>query len=284
MGDKMKIALLIRVYDRVEDLKYNLEIIKDTWSENDYYVVVISNGLSDGYSIDDALKPYIDKLVVLESNEGHMKGSSQLLREGIKHIPEGYNISVILEADTWLYGDHIISKYAAVLSGSDISWASANWYDKFYSLATDFAIVKSDYLRNNPELIQFRSFPECYISNYMHNRGDKHINIAENMPVHVPSYVFKYPYVHNDSRRFYAFPESKMVTHHIEWLKGGMLQKKKYFNIISQADYFEDIPVKNKKWELFKIKFWIKLSYLFPKRSWYSKRYYMKLDYMTEKK
>jgi len=29
---KRKIAILLRVYDRIEDLKYNLQIIKDTWN------------------------------------------------------------------------------------------------------------------------------------------------------------------------------------------------------------------------------------------------------------
>ena len=29
----MKICVLIRVYDRIEDLRYNLEIIKNTWKK-----------------------------------------------------------------------------------------------------------------------------------------------------------------------------------------------------------------------------------------------------------
>jgi hypothetical protein len=41
------------------------------------------------------------------------------------------------------------------------------------------------------------------------------------MPVHVPSYVkYKYPYIPNIKEgRFYVFPKSKTVTHHIEYLK-----------------------------------------------------------------
>lgn len=32
----MKICVLIRVYDRIEDLRYNLEIIKNTWKKYTY--------------------------------------------------------------------------------------------------------------------------------------------------------------------------------------------------------------------------------------------------------
>ena len=278
MATKIKIAVLIRVYDRVEDLGYNLKIISDTWKENDYYVIVVSNGKSKGYDIDPSLHKYIDKFVILETNEGHLKGNSQLLRDGAKYIPADCNFTLILEADTWLYGDSLISKYADILAKSDIVWASADWYDKYIAVATDFALIKSGYIKNNPNLFEFGLYPECYISNYMRDHGDKSVWITENMPVHVPSYAFKYPYVHNHERRFYAFPKAKMVTHHIEYLKGGMKQKKEYFNIISCTDYFKDAPVSNKKWKLFKIKFWIGLSGFLLKRSWYSKKHYKKLD------
>lgn len=278
MESKVKIAVLIRVYDRIEDLRYNLDIIKNTWTENDYYVIVVSNGKTKGYVIPDELTSKIDKLVILETNKGHLKGNSQLLHEGVNYIPHDCNYTLILEADTWLYKDRLISKYVKILSESDVVWASADWYDKYIALATDFAIIKTDYIKNNPDLFQFGLYPECYISNYMRDNGDKYIWIKENMPVHVPSYVLKYPYVHNHERRFYAFPASQMVTHHIEYLKNGMEQKKQYFNIIAQTDYFKDVNTKNKKISLFKIKFWRGLSHLLLKRSWYSKKRYKNLE------
>ncbi|MFV0468767.1 MAG: hypothetical protein ACK5MK_07560 [Dysgonomonas sp.] len=282
MANKVKIAVLIRVYDRIEDLKYNLKIIADTWTENEYYVIVVSNGKLKGYDIDKSLDSYIDKLVILENNEGHLKGNSQLLREGVKFIPSDCCFTLILEADTWLYGDSLISKYVAILVESDVVWASADWYDKYIAVATDFAVIKTEYILSNPKLFIFGLYPECTISNYMRDHGDRSIWITENMPVHVPSYMLKFPYVHNDERRFYAFPESKMVTHHIEHLRRGMQQKKEYFNILAQTDYFQDAIVKNKSWRLFKIKFWIKLSGLLLKRSWYSKKHYKNLDNVND--
>ena len=271
----MKVAVLIRVYDRIEDLKYNLRIIADTWLENDYYIIVVSNGKNKGYAIDQESLRYINKLVVLEQNAGHRKGNSQLLMEGLKYIPSDCDYTLILEADTWMFQDSLISKYILILQNSDKTvWASADWYDKYIALATDFAIVKSDYLRKTPKIFDFELFPECHVANVLRDTHAGFVWITENMPVHVPSYAFKYPYIPNKERRFYTFPKSKMVTHHIEFLKGGMEQKKSYFNILANCDYFEELKIKNKSWQRFKINFWICLSRCLLKRSWYSKKTY----------
>ena len=273
----MKVAILIRVYDRIEDLKHNLRIISDTWKENDYYTIVVSNGKSKGYEATPDSLPLIDKLVILEENAGHRRGNSQLLMEGIKYIPSDCKYTLILEADTWMYGDRIISKYTSLLDKSDFAvWASADWYDKYYALATDFAIIKTQYIIKNPGIFDFELFPECHISNFLRDTNAGYLWIKENMPVHVPSYVkYKYPYIPNIKEgRFYVFPKSKTVTHHIEYLKGGMEQKKRYFNIIANDDYFTDIKSNNKSWNRFKMKFWIGLSKLLVKRSWYSGKTY----------
>ena len=277
----MKVAILIRVYDRIEDLKHNLRIISDTWKENDYYTIVVSNGKNNGYEVTPDSLPLIDKLVILEENAGHRRGNSQLLMEGIKYIPSDCKYTLILEADTWMYCDSVISKYTSLLDKSDFAvWASADWYDKYYALATDFAIIKTQYIIKNPGIFDFELFPECHISNFLRNTNAGYLWIKENMPVHVPSYVkYKYPYIPNIKEgRFYVFPKSKTVTHHIEYLKRGMEQKKRYFNIIANDDYFPDIKSNNKSWNRFKMKFWIGLSKLFVKRSWYSDKTYKVIE------
>lgn len=277
----MKVAILIRVYDRIEDLKHNLRIISDTWKENDYYTIVVSNGKNNGYEVTPDSLPLIDRLVILEENAGHRRGNSQLLMEGIKYIPSDCKYTLILEADTWMCGDSVISKYTSMLDKSDFAvWASADWYDKYYALATDFAIIKTQYIIKNPGIFDFELFPECHISNFLRDTKAGYLWIKENMPVHVPSYVkYKYPYIPNIKEgRFYVFPKSKTVTHHIEYLKGGIEQKKRYFNIIANDDYFSDIKSNNKSWNRFKMKFWIGLSKLLVKRSWYSDKTYKVIE------
>lgn len=276
---KEKVAVLIRVYDRVEDLKYNLQIIRDTWSHFIYYIIVVSNGYPDGYVIDDTSKQKIDKLLVLEFNSGHKKGNSQLLIEGVKYIPSDCNYTIILEADTWIYQDTVVKKYIASMKDSpNIVWCSADWYDKDYALATDFAIIKTSYIMENPDLFDFELLPEPYIANFLRDNNGQFKWITENMPVHVPSYIPRYPYIEDRyNKRFYVFPKSKMVTHHIEFLREGMSQKKRYFNILSGINYFEDNSVKSKSWKKFKINFWINLSKLFLKKSWFKNKYYREI-------
>lgn len=273
---KRRVAVLIRVYDRIDDLKYNLQIIKQTWTEFDYHIIVVSNGYPDGYRIDVDSVRIIDNFVALENNAGHKKGNSQLLMEGQKCIPLDCDYTVILEADTWIYGDRTIKEYIEFMEeASNIVWASADWYDKDYALAVDFAVIKSDFIRNNPDLFDFEDYPESYIANYLRDTDAGFKWITENMPVHVPSYVPKYPYVDDSTqKRFYVFPKSKMITHHIEFLKGGMSQKKRYFNIVADYDFFKEEIVSNKAWERFKMYFWIRFSKLFIKKSWFQKKYY----------
>lgn len=273
---KNKIAILIRVYDRVEDLKYNLEIIRKTWTLFNYHIIVVSNGYPSGFIIDNDCKQYIDDLIILEHNSGHKRGNSQLLLEGIKHIPANCKYTIILEADTWIYTDKVIARYIKLMnSKSDIIWCSADWYDKDYALATDIAIISTAYINQNPDLFDFELYPESHIANYLRDHQGKFEWITENMPVHIPSYIPKYPYINDSSnKRFYIFPQSKMVTHHTEFLTNGMSQKKQYFNIVVGFDYFQDQPVKNKKFKLFKINFWIKLSTFLIKKSWFKKKYY----------
>ncbi|MDR1810575.1 MAG: hypothetical protein LBR34_09285 [Prevotella sp.] len=274
-----KVAILIRVYDRIEDLKYNLQIIVDTWRRYDYYIIVVGNGYRDGYAIDNESKKFIDRLIMLDENVGHRKGNSQLLQEGVRYIPRDCEYTVILEADTWMYKDKLIKEYIDEMEDvPEIVWASADWYDKQYGLATDFAIIKTDFIRKHPRLFDFERYPECYIANYLRDANAQFVWIAENMPVHVPSYVLMYPYVNDrKERRFFVFPQSKMVTHHVEFLRKGMAQKKRYFNIVSNSDYFSDEIVWLKSWKRFKMNFWIGLSRFFIKKSWFCKKKYMEI-------
>jgi len=266
---KEKVCLLIRVYDRLADLETNLKIIKDTWKFYQYYIIIVSNGKSNGYILSDNICNNADKIVELEENAGHIKGNSQLLLEGIKYIPDDYIYTIFLEADTWLYTDNLVNKYISKLQAQEAVWASARWYDKCFSMATDFAIVKSNFLLTNKNIINFTNLPECWVANYLINNNYKFIYIKENMPVFLPSYIKKYFCAPHG--RFYVFPSSRMITHHIEELTNEMDEKKFYFNVIAGQDYFKTSIKRVKSLELIKIKIYILFTYLFLKKSWYSK-------------
>jgi hypothetical protein len=264
-----KVCIIIRVYDRVEDLKNCISIIRDTWKLNDYYVVVVANGGAQGFNIDTESQKGIDRLVDLENNAGHLKGNAQLLQEGLAYLPKNCNYTIILEADTWIYGDELVERYINRLKAEQAVWASAQWYSHLYSLATDFAIIDTGFLRSNPQVFEYTGFPECHAANYIINKGLKFIYISENMPVHLPSYIKHYPFT--TGIRFNVFPQGKMVTHHIELLSGGMEKKKLLFNTLAGTGYFEGDELKPDKILKIKILLAIKLSYMFPIKGWVQK-------------
>lgn len=261
-----KFAVIIRVYNRIQDLEYNLEIIRNTWLHNDYYIIVSSNGENDGYVLTDKIHSLSDMIVRYDGNSGHIKGNSLLLLQAIPLIPKDCEYTLLLESDTWLYEDSLICKYVEKLKDQGAIWASAKWYDKFYSLATDFAIVDTAFLRANNNLLAFGDYPETYVALYINNKKGKYIYIRENMPVLIASYLKKLPY--SPFGRFFVFPYSKMVTHHVEYYKNGMQKKKRDFNALSN-NYFSECKI------LFPsaVRLWMKLvvlfSLLFPRRSWW---------------
>ena len=266
------ICVLIRVFNRIHDLELNLEIIKKTWTNNKYYIIISSNGKSSGYHLTKNIYENVDHVLEIENNSGLLKGNSQLLLEGVKNIPNECDYTILLEADTWMFTDSLICKYILMMEQENAVWASAKWYDKYYSNATDFAIVNTSFLLANSSIVDFSILPECWIASYLLKTGQKSIYIKELMPVHVPSYIRKYFYA--PQGRFFIFPNGKMVTYHIEYFKKGMDEKKYFFNVISKYRFFETSINKNYKMELIKIKLSISLSYIFLKRSWYSNQKY----------
>lgn len=265
-----KICVIIRVYNRVEDLGYCIDIIRDTWTQFEYHIIVIANGAGNGFIVSDEVKTKADKFVNLEVNAGHYKGNSQLLTEGLPYIPEDCAHTILLEADTWLYGDDLIKQYTERLDAENAVWASAQFFSYSLNVATDFAIVNSKFIRSHPGVVDFEGMPEYYVARFMHNRGFKFIYIDEIKPVNLPKYIRRYPFA--PSGRFNIFPKAKMITHHIEELPGGMEQKKAYFNAIAGKYYFKvdrNISAKN----LF-LKVYIAETffYLLPHKSWFIKK------------
>lgn len=273
---KEKICVIIRVYNRIQDIECNLEIIRKTWTINDYYVIVSCNGEQDGYLMTEKIQSLSDKIVRYNGNSGHLQGNSLLLLQALPYIPSDCKYTLLLEADTWLYQDKLICKYTEKIKAQKAVWASAKWYDRFHSLATDFAIVDTDFLRKNKAVLEFGIYPETYVASYIHDKGESWVHIKENTPVQIAGYLNKFPYA--PYGRFYVFPFSKMVTHHIEHLSTGIAQKRRDFNALSDNFFKED-----NVFSPFLITLWMRLivlaSMLLPRRSWIGK-----IEFRDEKK
>lgn len=262
-----KICVIIRVYNRLEDLKYCVSIIRDTWKSNNYFIIIAFNGAEDGYTIDDATLAGINLLIHVKNNVGHFSGNSQLLLAALPSIPRDCDYTIILEADTWIYEDAIIKKYVGLLEKHNAVWASAQFFRYVRNLATDFAIIKTAFVLKEPDVWKFDKTPEYYVANYISKKRYQFIYITELMPVNLPRYVKRYPFA--PGGRFFCFPEGKMVTHHIETLKNGMDEKKFYFNLVAARKYFTvpDLMPRNMTKRLLKL--WMFLSVFIPYKGWF---------------
>jgi len=265
-----KLCIVIRVYNRIEDLGYCIDIIRDTWKQFGCYIITVANGSSQGFVVADEIKAKSDKFINLEVNAGHYKGNAQLLTESLPYIPEDCSYTVLLEADTWIYGDELIKKYTERLATEGAVWASSQFFSYALNLATDFAIVDSSFIKSHPEVVDFEGIPEYYVARLLQKAGFKFIYINEIKPVNLPLYIRKYPFA--PSGRFNIFPRAKMVTHHIEELPDGMEEKKAYFNIIAGKYYFDIAKHLSAKKILLKFNIAETFFYLLPHKGWFIKK------------
>ena len=236
------VAVLIRVYDRVDDLKYNLQIINDLWKQNNYKIYVSFNGKSNGYELDKSIYKYSEQVIELEQNAGHLEGNSQLLLEGMKNIElSNFDYLIILEADTWLMGDNLIVNYISKLESTSAVWASSEWVGNRYSVGVDFAIIKASFIsKHYKNMFTFTTMAEMWIAEYMMNIDVKYLFIDELMPVHRPSLIKS---IYNaDGGRVRVFPKGNMITHHIENLDDGIKRKKELADIVYGKKYFTKTP------------------------------------------
>jgi hypothetical protein len=183
----------------------------------------------------------VDQVVELQSNPGHLEGTSQLLQAGIAAVPEACRWTVLLEADTWIFDDTLLRRCMQRLEQEQRVWASAIWMEKYFSLALDAAIVETAFAQGHPDLFAFREppGPEAWVHEALHRAGQEPLYIEEHMPVHVPAALrhFYNPY----GGRYRTFVRARMITHHVEDLPGGLLEKKRIANQVLGRREF-DVP------------------------------------------
>lgn len=254
----------------MEDLKICVNVVNKYWTHFSKEIVVVSNGKSLGYRIPDEVRAVIDKSIELEDNAGHQKGNSQLLMEGIRHISDDCDFIVLLEADTWVFGDEIIVKYTKLMYEKNIMWASSEWIERYYSLGLDFAIVNSKFLKENIDILCFETHSEVWVCHYLLENGVAFIYIKENMPTHLPKSFRKFFEVYEG--RFKSFPKSKMVTHHIEELANGIDDKKLEANICLNRNEFRVNSEKNIHLENLKLRLLFILQAFFPRSKWFRRK------------
>ena len=270
---RYKVSVIIRVYDRTEDLDKNLKIISKLWTRHDYEVTVVFNGQSSGYTLSDYTTKTAHKIINLEKNAGHLKGNSQLILEALKNRDSKSDYTILLEADTWLMGDQLIDTYLSKMHASNSVWASSEWVEARWSVGVDFILIKSSFFEEHGKtLFTFETRPEMSICETLLQQKYPFLYIKECMPVHRPSFIKS---IYNaDGGRVRLFPRAKMLTHHIENLENGMPEKLYLADVCYSKPFFTttapfQLYLHHKGYRLLEL-----LMRLTPRSTWFkSKRY-----------
>jgi hypothetical protein len=221
--------VLVRVFDRIEDLRVCLSVIDKHWTGGAYYKLVVGNGQAAGFPVPQDVAAQADRVIELNANPGHRSGSSQLLLAGLDHVPDDCRHTILLEADTWIFTDTVLRKYMKLMDARRAVWASAEWIEKHWSLALDAAIVRTSYAKEHPGIFDFRAQAESWVAGYLLDDRQRFVTIREHMPVHRPRAMKTSYDVYGG--RFRSFPAGQMVTHHIADLDHGLETKKLKANI-----------------------------------------------------
>ena len=269
---RKKVSVIIRVYDRIDDLEHNLHIISQLWTKHDYHITVVFNGQEAGYTLTKTIIENSSYIINLEKNAGHLKGNSQLILEAHKQTIES-DFTILLEADTWLMNDTIIDTYINKLSSNDAVWASSEWVEARWSLGLDFILMKSSFFKQEGQsLFTFEKRPEMSICETLLEKQFPFIYITELMPVHRPSLLKS---IYNaDGGRIRLFPRAYALTHHIENLKGGMNEKLYLADIMLAKPFFTNsssihLRIQNIKYRF--IEFILRFT---PRSTWFKKKRY----------
>lgn len=143
------IGVVIYTHERTDDAKMNMEIIRGAWQKPGLFghirIVHAYNGQRGWWP-----KPYLEDILVRQSNPGHFEGAARLIDAGIATLQRRFpklRYAVILAADTWCVKPEFISAAIRQMKQQQKILASAVWglpskTSMFENgLATDFCIV-----------------------------------------------------------------------------------------------------------------------------------------------
>lgn len=159
-----KIGVVIYTYDRVDDARINMEIIRNLWSRlslfSDITVIHAYNGKKSWYP-----KKYLEDVLIRMKNPGHFQGASDLIDAGIKTLMQKYkdiDYLVVLAADTWLLKPNYISNVIGGMKMKDLYLATCPWGlpnrsdIRDVGVATDFFILDMKWAK------KYKLFPLRY--------------------------------------------------------------------------------------------------------------------------
>lgn len=168
---KLKIGVLLYTYNRVNDVRINMEIIRNVWGKiellKEVVIVHAFNGQREWW-----LEKYLEDDLVYLSNPGHFEGAAILMSEGIKIFEEKYahlDYVIILAADTWIVKPDVLEGILLNMADNQKFIATCVWgskiSDSFWNqgCALDFLIIDLKWAsRGKLFPLYFKEFREKY--------------------------------------------------------------------------------------------------------------------------
>ncbi len=265
----MKIGVLLYTYNRIDDARINMEIIRNLWQKNpalsDMVIVHAFNGEKQWWP-----EKYLEDDLIYLENPGHFAGAEILLNTGVKHFAEIYpeiEHVVILAADTWCVKPEYIAQVIQSMRTHEQYLATCAWGTRTKNniwnigMAIDFCIVNipwamryglfpiryQEFFEKYGESFWYRDeliFPERVLAVRFKQAVSKFVKLpSENLLKEVAArYMYRMSErepVHRDIQFFgirirkdrdMYFPNIGLITHHIPAPKRDILKKIKNLN------------------------------------------------------
>ena len=259
------IAVVVRVYDRMADLDVALDLIRRRWTRRPVHVIVASNGLTAGHAVSDAARGRADQVVEIADNPGREAGAARLILDGVARVPAGIRHVVLLESDAWVLDDRVLDRHLTAMERSGAAWTSARWIERWSTRALDLALADVRALRAHPGWLDGPEL-EARVAGGLADAGLVASDLLEAMPVHRPRLLAR---LGLGSRR-HCFPALPMVTHHVEDLRGGIVEKMAIANACAGTRVF-DVADAGDRWRRGRIALDEFVSRIAPRSSWWTR-------------
>jgi hypothetical protein len=158
------IGVLIYTYNRTDDARINMEIIRNVWKKSKYFknvkIIHCFNGEKKWYP-----EKYLEDELVIMKNTWHFQGAADLIDAGINKFNKKYrdiDYVIILAADTWLINPNYLENLLVKFWEKKSNLATCRWglpkRNDFadVGIALDFFVVDLKWAK------KYRMFPIGY--------------------------------------------------------------------------------------------------------------------------
>ena len=179
--EKINIGFLIYTYNKVDDAKINMEIIRSIWHNSRLFQNII---IIHAYNGDRSWYPakYLEDELITLQNVGHFRGASDLIDAGMKAFEERHRDTayvIVIAPDTWLTKPSHIAEMLKNMRNNHLylatcAWSSGESTNIFEDgVAVDFFIVDLDWVISNRVFpIDYEGFRSKYGELLLYLRGE----------------------------------------------------------------------------------------------------------------